>query len=153
MCANGRGGINRGAGWGSGADLSGTVWILPEDSWPACIVDARPRVIVSAVLVDDGLRTCTVCKPFGSTGEDEDEGGVAGAVPFPTSLKLLFDLNGLVFFAAPEVGGRKGFPVSFWVGAERSTSGCRPRPGWSSVLIAPALGFRECAFCGVFEKL
>jgi len=66
------------------------------------------------------------------------------------SLKLLFDLNGLVFFATPVVGGCKGLPVSFWTGAERSTSGCRPRPAWSTEL---ALETRGCAYCGVLEKL
>ena len=69
------------------------------------------------------------------------------------SLKLLFDLNGLVFFAAPVVGGCKGLPVSFWTGAERSTSGCRPRPAWSSAPTEPALEVRGCAYCGMLEKL
>lgn len=44
-------------------------------------------------------------------------------------------------------------PVSFWTGAERSTSGCRPRLGWSSVLVELALEVRGCAFCGVLETL
>ena len=88
-----------------------------------------------------------------SKGEDEYEDEAEGADPFPTSLKLLFDLNGLVFFAAGAGGGCKGLPVSFWIGTERSTSGCRPRPAWSSVLIAPAFGVREWAVCGMLEKL
>ena len=69
------------------------------------------------------------------------------------SLKLLFDLNGLVFFATPVVGGCKGFPVSLLTGAERSTSGCRPRPAWSSAPTELALEARGCAYCGVPKKL
>ena len=69
------------------------------------------------------------------------------------SLKLLFDLSGLVFFAALVVGGCKGLPVSFWTGAPRSTSVCRPRPAWSSVLTALALEVRGYAFCRVLERL
>ena len=128
-------------------------WVFAEGSWPAWIVDDRFRVIVSAVLVDDGWRTWAAGGPFGSKSEGEDEDGTDNAGAFPTSLKLLFDLNGLVFFAAPVVGGCKGLPVSFWTGVERSTSGCRPRAAWSSAPTELALEVRGCAYCGMLEKL